>query len=694
MNFSALFVMIGLIVFSTQMQGQYFTRQFEEAPKNADFLNDGNKNQAIDLPYVDSEKLYELQRLNEDNGEEYNYAFTHEVNLNLTAPQNKTTYEEGNKWSIQISSLGAEGLAFGFEDFYIPKGGKLYIYSPDKTIIQGPITSRLNNRTGEFHTSLVSRDDLILEYFEPKNVEKSGIIKINSVYHNFNKELDKQDLPMKSSTGEQANCLEGWCQEKRAVCKIAPPGFGYYLCTGTMVNNAEQDYTPYILTANHCFNHVNFPPKFPETKNYIFHYLYPNCTPTPISYQITYYGGTMVSNSPTSICTGETVGTSVVDVIGSDFYLIELNNYNPINAIDQLSGIHFAGWTRDYDADNPPNGATTLHHKGGGPMEYATVPSDAVETNTFTGCLVPTSPNCIVNNCDDGNAWWKVSYDPNNGGGTSPGSSGCSLMDENHKIIGQLYGTSGSQGHDRYSRFNRCWDVDPDDPSSNLKAHLDPNNTDLQEIDAASPTILYHNMTIAVMLGPDGLVDYLHTANNSMELAGYINNPNYDGMGHIPSNLQSFTVYPETNSEFKAGESICMLPGVTVDKGAVFLAHIAPISCEDGLDYNFYSTNGGSSKTNWQVDNDKQYRENLEFDVYPNPAKDNINIEFNLEKEDKIIVEISSLEGKTIERIMEKNLEKGKHQISWNTNLLHSGTYLCIIKSSKEVQTRKLVILN
>ncbi len=66
---------------------------------------------------------------------------------------------------------------------------------------------------------------------------------------------------------------------------------------------------------------------------------------------------------------------------------------------------------------------------------------------------------------------WRVIW---NSGTTEGGSSGSPLFNQDHRIVGQLYGgnasCSNTSGHDNYGRFNISW-------NRGLSDFLDPNNT-------------------------------------------------------------------------------------------------------------------------------------------------------------------------------------------------------------------------
>lgn len=82
--------------------------------------------------------------------------------------------------------------------------------------------------------------------------------------------------------------------------------------------------------------------------------------------------------------------------------------------------------------------------------------------------------------------------------------------------------------------------------------------------------------------------------------------------------------------------------------------------------------------------------------VYPNPADNHVFVEFNMAKPGSLDLSLCDLSGKSWYQETATGLRSGffRKKISFQDASLNSGTYLLIIKSSKEVYTRKIVINN
>jgi len=80
----------------------------------------------------------------------------------------------------------------------------------------------------------------------------------------------------------------------------------------------------------------------------------------------------------------------------------------------------------------------------------------------------------------------------------------------------------------------------------------------------------------------------------------------------------------------------------------------------------------------------------IDFEIYPNPAQNKIQIHCSEFKTESGIIEILSLDGK---KILEKEIETGIENIELDLNNLESGMYLCRITIDKKSTTKKLIIV-
>jgi hypothetical protein len=154
----------------------------------------------------------------------------------------------------------------------------------------------------------------------------------------------------------------------------------------------------------------------------------------------------------------------------ADFAIVELVlNPSPANKIFYL------GWTK---TSNSPTSSTIIHHEQGGTMKIATDIQTAASNTGYT----------VEGVVQDG-AWVLDLTNTTSGdfGDIQDGSSGATLINQNHKIQGNLIGSpphSGCPGPNDdsfYGKFNVSWDGNGTS-TTRLKDWLDPANTNPQEI--------------------------------------------------------------------------------------------------------------------------------------------------------------------------------------------------------------------
>lgn len=353
----------------------------------------------------------------------------------------------GNRlWRTEIRSEGAMTINLLLDDVYFPEGAHFYIYDYDQTNRVGAYTSRNNREDGLLGTELVHGDHIIVEYFEPAAVSGQGRFTIETVVHGY-RSLDRIQSELLKGLNASGDCNidvecplgSGWENEIRSVAMIVVGGSG--ICTGALINNMCEDGRPLFLTANHCLGG--------STGNWAFRF---NWKSPP--------GTESCATTATSTDPGppydQTANGATVLVSGgqADHALLEITGMTVMDA--QTWNLYYAGWNHD-DTDSPSNvsSAMGIHHPSADVMKICRE-ADAPYHNSTGGAAV----------------WWIDQWDE---GVTEPGSSGSPLFDQNHRIIGQLYGgaaacsgTINNGDYDYYGRLGVSWGLGVGD-------HLAPN---------------------------------------------------------------------------------------------------------------------------------------------------------------------------------------------------------------------------
>lgn len=416
------------------------------------------------IPTVAISKPNITQLLLEDNiaaknGEAYRMGILLPVNKGIHNSGSWTNLKNGDKiWQLRVQSKDALATAFYFDSFYLPKGSKLFVYNDDRASLIGAFTANNNHKSGMFATSLILGDAAILEYYQPFSVTDTVILniaEINYAYRGVNNY--KYGFGSSESCEVNMNCAEGnnWQLEKKGVCRInIRKSGGTYWCTGSLVNNTLQDYTPYLLTADHCGNGASAS----DIAQWMFYFNYEATSCSNPSSE-----GGLAAQSMTGaikIANGGNSGNT-----GSDFFLLKLNNnvpdaYNPC----------FLGWDRSGDSSLT---GVSIHHPAG----------DIKKISTYTVPLVTAAYQTALSH-------WKVywSATANGNGVTEGGSSGSPIFNASGRIIGTLTGgqsdCSNPTGEDYYGKFDWHWDKDGSTAAEHLKEWLDPSGSNVKQLNS------------------------------------------------------------------------------------------------------------------------------------------------------------------------------------------------------------------
>jgi len=83
-----------------------------------------------------------------------------------------------------------------------------------------------------------------------------------------------------------------------------------------------------------------------------------------------------------------------------------------------------------------------------------------------------------------------------------------------------------------------------------------------------------------------------------------------------------------------------------------------------------------------------------ELTIYPNPAKDKMNIDYNLSKDGRVRIELYNLLGEKIEEIVDLTVLKGKYTKEIDVTSLPSGVYTCKMLSENNILIVKRLVIS
>ena len=416
-------------------------------------------------PYSFSLKLEQPNYLNSDPSEMYDIDSTASKDCNAVEfarflPLNSqlgddnwmiTSLENGDHiYRMGIQSEGALAIGAYFKDFFLPKGSRLYIYSPDHQQIKGGFSDLNNSKQGFFAAEYVLGDQLVIEYYEPSEVVGQGKFTLFEVLHAYKNVAEVDESKDYGDSGDceiNVNCPEGDGKKNQrdAVLRllIKNGGSGVW-CTGSLVNNTSEDRTPYVLTADHCG-------KFASDEDmqlwlFYFHYQTWGC------------GNPDLEPDRKSLRGCEEIASSSnTGELGSDFFMVKL-----IQDIPETYNPYFLGWNREGSVSQFGYG---IHHPQG----------DVKKISTYSDALQSASYSDGINN-----GYWEVIWSETvtGHGVTEGGSSGSPIFDEEGYLIGTLTGGQASCNNqdapDYYGKFSIHWKDNGTEVDEQLMPWLDP----------------------------------------------------------------------------------------------------------------------------------------------------------------------------------------------------------------------------
>ena len=446
-----------------------------------------------------------------DRSKPYRFGKEFVVDIDINDDGQWINLSNGSRiWVMNIQSTDAKTMNFIFDEFYLPEGSKLYFYNDQKTDLLGAYTSSQNQDSGVFGSWLVDGEHVWIAYQEPANTTEEVKLHLSKAVHGYRSITDFETA--QKGLNDSGDCnLDVDCsigsdfddkkdELKRSVGLMIAGASGF--CTGTLINNTNNDGTQYFLTANHCIGG--------NPANWAFRFNWTSPNPQCATF------------TPSQNGTFDETASGSIEVASngkSDMALLEINP-----ALPSSWDLVWAGWDR---SGNFPSYNVGIHHPSGDIMKVCRNDDPLQQTTTqFNG--VSNMEIWLVDNWEQGV--------------TEPGSSGSALFDENGRIIGQLAGggaacngTTNNGQIDFYGRFDVSWDFG-NTASSRLSDWLDPGNTGAITVDQYPPEQTFAN---------DASVSITNLPNESCD--GVVN-PSINITNNGTATLTSATVEYQFNS--------------------------------------------------------------------------------------------------------------------------------------------------
>lgn len=386
-----------------------------------------------------------------------------DVSIDIKSDGQLIILDDSSKlWRVKVESATALGMQFYFNKFKMPDLATLFIYNEDSTVFLGAFTSDNNpidtTQDIKFGTQPIKGNSIIIEYWEPKNVDFEGELQIANVIHIFNN-IILEGGPFGSSLDCNINVScplgSGWQNEINSVVLILYHNQDDKLsaqCSGAIINNTSEDGRVLLLTAKHCADGTGLKYNY---SNWTFLFNHQTTTCSSDGSDVSGYTGQSVFGS--TLLAADATGSPT-----SDYLLLDLNTSKET----MISyGACYAGWTLNTSPTAPAIG---IHHPAGDVKKI----SKATTIDNYS------------------TTHWRVDWTE---GTTQGGSSGSPLFDNNHRIIGQVhYGVkpTGSDDCDPakvtgYGKFSNSWS---NSGAAGFAFYLDPDNTGQTSVNTYCPS--------------------------------------------------------------------------------------------------------------------------------------------------------------------------------------------------------------
>ncbi len=251
-----IFILIGIFLLNVSSYSQIKSKLSKEkfvSPKG--YFDVDTLKTKKQLPKIDLKKL-----LKEDESEQllgFPYRFGVDIDVDYSSENSGKWFireDSSRVWKLKIHSMGALSLNLIFSKLILPQEAILYIYNNTRTMTYGPIRAQNVKNPDRFSTDLIQGNTIILELFEPRDVFGNSYVQIKKVIHGY-----KNMFPQAFLYGDGDDChidvncySSGTIQDQSDGVAMVLLDENTRHCSGVLLNNGCQDFTPNILTAFHC----------------------------------------------------------------------------------------------------------------------------------------------------------------------------------------------------------------------------------------------------------------------------------------------------------------------------------------------------------------------------------------------------------------------------------------------------------
>lgn len=590
-----------------------------------------------------------FQKINDSIGPKY-LGPSRELNIDIIKDVDFTEIQGMYCGVIKIQSNGAKSIRVMFDKFDLSDGTRVFFR--DKVRVYGAFSS-INLKDAmqkRFGSPILEGSECVIEFNIPKEEFFENSIRVNSVGHFYESSQKYKILDETSSfnwnCNKDVNCIEGdsWCNQIRSVARFSYEQLGcnggHYSCSGALVNNFNQDFTPYFLTAGHCIEcNVDW-----NTTLFHFNFQKPNCSEGIGSDYWTVQGSELLKSC---------------DKLDADIALLKIKESIPLQF-----NVYFSGYeTKPHDFTKHEQ-VTAIHHNGANNI----TPYKKITEGHIQDAVFPK---------------WRIVFD---NGALGKGSSGCPLfLNSNKRIIGVCSGGIVYDCDDNiepslyFGKLRYCWHdagiqdylgggiatetLPGNDPVRACQVDMDLNGF---FHDARLYRITKHNIFIK--------------AQKSINISSTESSIFTPGLSQFNNEYSNYTL--------TAGERISFFGNGTIETrvglGAELRCKIATcVPGETECGENYFAKKDDEKKAIKEVEN--RFLIN-EISVYPNPANNTVSVSYNVLGR----FDIFNLLGQKVHSY--QAAEEGTSLVEINTANFESGIYTLRAYLNGSVKSQKFII--
>jgi lysyl endopeptidase len=485
-RFSPVAVLLGLFASFGAFAGQ-------APPSYVELVGRFDQAPAVAVPTLNYAQLAAEDLVNDTKSGSMRFAVGRDVNI---TPDSGVWSSEGTQsiWRFKIAAPSAVHLNFGFKHIRLPLDAQLLIISGDGKAALGPYTASDIPSHGQLWTAVLQGDAALLQVSVPNSVRSELDFKLTRIGQGYRGFGINTHLCKSGTCNMDVACLapnDPWNDPRRAVGAYTVNGTD--TCTGSLVNNTNNDKRMLFATARHCSITSD---SIAASVVVFWNYESPTCR-TPGSAA----SGTTLPKPTTTSAGLRFLATTNNPFAGadpagtrSDWTIFELVTPPAGNTFN----LFWAGW----DRRPPPTQCAATGGLNSTAGRCAGIHHPSVDEKRIT--FVET-PMVIDNISGATGVHWQANWDitppilpgiqpvPTSvtPGVTEPGSSGSPLYNANQRLIGVLSGgpsacgATGATLRDQYGGLFHSWEGNGT-PATRMKDLLDPSNSGVEFIDGTN----------------------------------------------------------------------------------------------------------------------------------------------------------------------------------------------------------------